>query len=138
MIHLDTSFLVDLLRERRRGEGPATAQLRRLEDVELRVSVHVLCELYAGVELSDRAAEERVAVEALISGCEVVYPGAGFAPTYGRLLSHLQKAGIGIATMDLLIATAAVLDAAPILTANARRFERVPDLQVSTYDSVRK
>ncbi len=138
MIHLDTSFLVDLLRERRRGGGPATDHLRGLADVELRVSVHALCELYAGVELSNRGAEERMAVESLMTGCEVVYPGAGFAATYGRLLAHLQKAGIGIATMDLLIATSAVLDAAPIVTANPRHFDRVPDLQVSTYGSSRK
>lgn len=133
MIHLDTTFLVDLLREKRRGGGPATEQLSRLADVELRVSVHVLCELYAGVELSNRGAEERMAVESLMTGCEVVYPDAGFAATYGRLLAHLQKAGVGISTVDLLIATAAVLDAAPILTANAKHFERVPDLRVLKY-----
>jgi len=133
VIHLDTSFLVDLLRERRRGGGPATDHLRSLADVELRLSVHALCELYAGVELSNRGAEERMAVESLMTGCEVVYPGAGFAPTYGRLLAHLQTADVGISTMDLLIVTAAVLDAAPLLTANAKHFERIRDLQVLSY-----
>ena len=82
MIHLDTSFLVDLLRERRRGAAAATRELARLADVELRVSVHAVCELYAGVELSDRRAEERQAVETLRSGFETVYPGPGFAAVY--------------------------------------------------------
>lgn len=35
MIHLDTSFVVDLLRERRRGdEGPARKRLTELVDVD--------------------------------------------------------------------------------------------------------
>lgn len=133
MIHLDTSFLVDVLRERRRGEGAALRELERLADVTLRVSSHVLCELHAGAELSNRRAEELAAVEALTAGFEVVYPRPGFAAVYGRLLAHLQSSGRGIATMDLLIATAAVLDGAPILTGNPRHFERIPDLEVVRY-----
>lgn len=101
--------------------------------MELRVSVHVLCELFAGVERSSRRAEERAAVEALTAGFEVVSPGAGFASTYGRLLARLQEEGRVISAMDLLIATAAVVDSAPIVTGNPNHFERVPDLEVVTY-----
>jgi predicted nucleic acid-binding protein len=85
------------------------------------------------VELSTRSAGERQAVEALIAGLEVVYPDAGFAPTYGRLLAPLQRAGRLISTMDLLIATAAVQDGAPIVTANPAHFERISELDVVTY-----
>lgn len=134
MIHLDTSFLIDLLREARRGQGgPASRRLEELADVELRVSVHVLCELFAGVERSSRRAEERAAVEALTAGFEVVSPGTGFASTYGRLLARLQEEGRVISAMDLLIATAAVVDSASIVTGNPKHFERVPDLEVVTY-----
>ena len=43
MTHLDTSYVVDLLREAAKGtEGPATALLDRLDDDELGVSIHVL------------------------------------------------------------------------------------------------
>jgi len=50
MTHLDTSFVVDLLREQRRGAfGPASEFLERLADDEiLAASVHVMCELMAG------------------------------------------------------------------------------------------
>jgi len=133
VIHLDTSFLVDLLRERRKSERPATEALGRWEDAELRVSVHAMCELYAGVELSDRSGDEREAVEALTRGFEIVSPGPGFAPTYGRIFSHLQGSGTLISAMDLLIGTAAAVDSAPILTANPRHFRRIPGLDVITY-----
>jgi predicted nucleic acid-binding protein len=35
--------------------------------------------------------------------------------------------------MDLLIATAAILDRAPLVTRNARRFAKVPGLSVEKY-----
>jgi len=79
------------------------------------------------------AAVLRVAVEALTAGFEVVFPGAGFAPTYGRLLARLEEAGRVISAMDLLIATAAVVDGAPIVTGNPKHFDRVPELEVITY-----
>jgi predicted nucleic acid-binding protein len=35
--------------------------------------------------------------------------------------------------MDLLIATAAVVDGAPVVTGNPKHFERVPGLEVVSY-----
>jgi len=75
-MHLDTSFLVDLLREQRRGR---------------------------------------------------------FGPACGRLLANLRATGMPIATMDLLVATAALLNEAPLVTRNVRHFARVPGLRVIGY-----
>jgi predicted nucleic acid-binding protein len=41
--------------------------------------------------------------------------------------------GATVATMDLLIATAAVAARAPLLTRNLRDFSRVPGLEVRSY-----
>lgn len=43
------------------------------------------------------------------------------------------RRGETISTMDLLIATAAVIDGAPLVSRNAREFERVPGLHVLSY-----
>jgi predicted nucleic acid-binding protein len=60
VIHLDTSFVVDFLREASRGgEGPATTLLTSLPPEELAISVFVLCELIAGAALASRSDEER-------------------------------------------------------------------------------
>ena len=84
MTHLDTSFLVDLLREAARGkEGPAHAVLDRLAEEELAVSVHVPCELYAGAELADDPEVERDRVTSLLKALQVVHTGDRFAPLYG-------------------------------------------------------
>lgn len=134
MIHLDTSYLVDLLRESARGKpGPAAKRLDEMLDQDLWLSVHAACELYAGAEGSDRPAVERESVARLCAGMHLALPEAGFAETFGRLYVSLAKRGATIATMDLLIATAAVQARSPLLTRNVREFSRVPGLEVLTY-----
>ena len=134
MTHLDTSFLVDLLREAAKGsKGPAHDGLENLIDEELWVSVHVVCELAAGAELSRNPEVERAKIDTLLGGVQIAYPDERFAPTYGRLLAWLQRRGDIIATMDLLIATSAVVDSAPIVTRNTKHFSRVPGLTVIDY-----
>ncbi len=134
MIHLDTTFAVDLLREtRRRQPGPATAMRGLLATEPLRISVHVVCELLAGAELSQNRTKERRRVRTFCDAVDIAYPDTRFAPAYGRLLALLQRVGQTVGTMDLLIATAAILDDAPLLTRNVREFSRVPDLEVIEY-----
>lgn len=134
MTHLDTSFLVDLLREATRGEeGPATSRLEDLADEELGISVHAACELHAGAELSRDPAGERSRVEALVRPLALSLPDESFPPAYGRLLAELRRRGETVSTMNLLIATAALVDGAALVTRNAREFERVPGLEVVAY-----
>jgi predicted nucleic acid-binding protein len=135
VIHLDTSFLVDLLRGRRRGDpGPAGDLLaNRIGDEELAISVYVACELHAGAELAREPRRERKAVEKLCSGLRLVTPGDRFAPTYGKLLAQLRRTGTSVSQMDLLIATAALLDEAALVTRNRRHFEVVPGLDLIPY-----
>src|SRR5437773_11819561 len=86
MMHVDTSFLVDLLREsRRRRPGPATAFLNGIQGEELRVDAHVACELLAGAELYVRPSVEREQVECLCAELHIVYPDVRVPPTYARV-----------------------------------------------------
>jgi len=132
--HLDTSFLMDLLREGAGGrEGPAHALLEGLADEELVVSVHVACELFAGAEMSRKPTRERERVAALLGALQVVYPTDRFAARYGQVLAELRRRGETVPTMDLLIGTAALVDDSPLVTRNARDFERLPGLRVVGY-----
>lgn len=135
MIHLDSSFLIDLLRETTREKpGPAFDLVESLdEDEVMGVSVHVVCELRAGAELSSQALREHEALDQLLSGLLVAYPDDRFAPAYARLLASMLRSGKPVAAMDLLIATAATLDDAPLVTRNVKDFSRVPGLRVLKY-----
>ena len=135
MIHLDTTFVVDLLREQRRDRfGPASSYLEALdENEELGVGVHVVCELMAGASSARAPKGEMERLAKLCDALHVRYPDEQFAAQYGRLLAQLHAAGGSIDAMDLLIATAAILDDARLVTRNARHFLRIPGLQVDGY-----
>jgi predicted nucleic acid-binding protein len=134
VIHADTSFLVDLLREATRDvRGPATVLLDELVREEIRVGVHVVCELLAGAEGSQRPGVERQRVRRLCDSFVVTYPDERFASVYARLLATLRGGGRSIPTMDLLIATAAIADGAAIVTRNSKHFSRVPGLEIHGY-----
>jgi tRNA(fMet)-specific endonuclease VapC len=135
MIHVDTSFLIDLLRETK-GEhpGPAFDLIESFEASEiLAASVHVVCELRAGVELSRQPLREGEEIDRLLSGLLIVYPDDRFASEYGRLLAATTRGSRAVAAFDLLIATAAILDDAPLVTKNVKHFSRVPGLRVLGY-----
>jgi tRNA(fMet)-specific endonuclease VapC len=132
--HLDTSFVVDLLRDAERGRsGPAGALLEQWGDEELRLSAFVLSELLAGASLTRAPDRERLRVRELCAPLAVVYPDERFAPTYARLFVALERTGRRVAAMDLLIATAAVVEQAPLVTANEREFARIGELEVVGY-----
>jgi tRNA(fMet)-specific endonuclease VapC len=135
MIQLDSSFLIDLLRETARGRpGPALEFIESLDPNEvLGVSVHVVCELRAGAELSKRALQEHEALDHLLSGLLVAYPDDAFPAAYGRLLAATTRGGKPPAAMDLLIATAALLEDAPVVTRNVKDFAKMPGLRVLRY-----
>ena len=135
MIHLDSSFLIDLLRETANERpGPAFDLIESFDENDLLgVSVHVVGELRAGAELSRQTLREHESLDQLLSGLLVAYPDDRFAPAYARLLAATTRAGRPVAAMDLLIATAATLDDAPLVTRNVKDFSRVPGLRVLKY-----
>lgn len=134
MTHLDTSFVVDLLREQTKGvSGPARRLLDELEDEALALSVFVVCELEAGAARAARPDRERARIGEILASLPTVFPDDRFPATYGDLLNRLLSAGHHISVMDLLIATAAVADGATLVTRNRRHFDRVPRLDVRSY-----
>jgi predicted nucleic acid-binding protein len=135
VIHLDTSFVVDLLREQKRDRfGAASNCLETLPgDEVLAVSVHVVCELMAGAHAAGAPKGEVDRLSRLCETLVVRCPDETFAVHYGRLLARLRASGTSIDTMDMLIGTAAVIDDAPLITRNTRHFSKVPGLQIVEY-----
>lgn len=134
MIHLDTSFLIDLLRESdRNNPGPASRRLAEIRDEDLRISVFVASELAAGAAMSKRPTEESRKVGRICSSLTLDYPDERFPAVYASLLVAQVRGSGRISTMDLLIATSAVIASATLLTGNTKDFERVSGLRVLGY-----
>lgn len=134
MIHLDTTFLVDAIRESRRGrDGPARRWLSNHGGESLAVSVFVMCELLVGAELHAEAEAERRRVRDTCGDLPVILPDARLADAFARIHGGLARGGKALPAMDLLIAATALTQEAPLLTANEAHFARVPGLRVLGY-----
>jgi len=135
VIHLDTSFLIDLERElARERPGAAIDWLETLDDGEvLGASVHVVCELRLGAELSGRTIQAHEHLDRILSGLLICYPDDRFAGQFARLGAAVDRGAGPVGTMDLLIATAATLENAALVTRNVKDFSRVPGLRVLKY-----
>ena len=134
MIHVDSSFAIDLLREQgRRVSGPASAWIEAHPDESLAMCVFVCCELETGAAGSAHPERERARTREFMRTFTPLYPDTRFAAQYGVLLCAMQRRGRVIGEMDLLIATAAVVDGASLITGNEKHFEAVPDLIVVSY-----
>ena len=133
MSFLDSSFVIDLLREnKRKTHGPAHQKLQGLGSTPVRLSLFVMCELEAGLSLS-ASKKEREQIQLLCQHCEMVYPDNRVAHLYGTVLAHLQTLGTPIGAMDLLIGAQALVFDEILISRNLKDFQKIPNLQLETY-----
>jgi predicted nucleic acid-binding protein len=125
---LETSFLIDLEREARRGAGPAQGVLEAHGDAPLVITPTIAGELAAGSSMQDR---ERWA--AFIAPFLVLPLTVDVAWHYGQADRYLRANGMLIGANDLWIAAAGIAYGMPVVTRNASHFRRVPGLDVLTY-----
>lgn len=127
---LDSTFLVDLERERKRGEaGQAVRFLNARVDVSFAITFTIAGELAAGHSLGmDREKWERFLSPFLLYGWS-----PDVAWFFGRSFRQLQRDGLMIGANDLWIAATALANGVPVVTRNDREFSRVEGLKVFGY-----
>ena len=136
MAILDTTFLIDLMKESKSGRaGPATSKLGELlqRGEELRTAVFSVGELYVGVAKGSQPDRERLAVDECLALLEIVGFEESTARLFGRLVGRLERQGEVIGDMDALIASVALEQDDLLVTRNAVHFRRVPGLRVEDY-----
>ena len=129
-VAFDTSFLIDLQRERARGEedGPARRFLAKDPTRELHLSATALGEFAEGFDTPDHP------VLRAIRELHVLLPvDEGTALAYGRLVRGLRAGGRLIGANDLWIAAASLRHDLPLVTADLRAFGRIEGLEVIGY-----
>ena len=128
-LSLDSSFLVDLERERARGEeGAAHALLERHRGARLHLSAIVAGELACGSSLAARERWRR-----FLAPFRILEVDAETAAEYGAAFRYLAENGRLIGSNDLWIAATALRHDLPLATRNEREFRRVPGLRVIGY-----
>jgi predicted nucleic acid-binding protein len=126
---LETTFLVDFEREVIRGsDGPAHRFLGRHAGHRLYITPTVAGELAAGASMNDRAHWE-----AFVAPFHMLPLDREVCWHYGNAFRYLQANGLLIGANDLWIAAAGLAHQVPVVSRNARHFERVPGLKVVAY-----
>ena len=124
MIMLDSSTLIHYLR----GLPVVVQKFQQCSRREVRISSVVAYELAYGA-LETRSARHRSATSALLEGIvQVPFDGAAAAEA-ARIREELERQGLTIGPMDLLIAASAASRGAVLVTSNTKEFRRVKHLR---------
>lgn len=126
---LETTFLIDLERERSRdASGPAHSLLGSCALHRLFVTPTIAGELAAGSSMNDRERWER-----FLKPFQILPWSPDVCWEYGNTYRYLQANGLLIGANDLWIAAAGLAYRVPVVTRNVRHYQRVPGLEVLTY-----
>lgn len=129
-LSIDTSFLIDLQRERskREPEGAAHQFLRRFPDAQLYLATVALAEFAEGFVTVEhpvvRAVREQHSLLPIDEKTALIYAG---------VVRDLRSRGQLIGINDLWIASSGLRFGLPVVTANVEHFRRVEGLEVVGY-----
>ncbi len=128
----DTTFIIDLLREHRRGKlGPASHALALSPESHIFLSIISIGELEEGF-----AAHGFTNSEILLKPFQLLYLSQRSAKIYGEESARMRAKGDRIGDNDLWIASSAKEHELSVLTANVQHFSRVSGLDVVDYTNV--
>ena len=127
---LDTNICIYLIKKK-----PVQVYLR-LQQVGLGavgISSITLSELDYGIEKSQQPNRNRMALAQFVAPLEIAVYDEQAARQYGQIRSHLERQGLPIGPLDMLIAAHARALGCALVTNNVREFERVPNLRVENW-----
>ena len=133
MICLDTTFLVDLWREKDRHLSAARALIAAHPGEDFAVPAHAAGEfLEGGAGISERRLAESLAFLRLFAIGDV---GLETALRFARLVARLRHDStlVGRSKPDLWIAAWAIEHSARLATRNLRHFDGIPGLELIAY-----
>lgn len=127
---LDTNICIHVIKNR-----PETVirNFLKHEPSELCISSISYAELMHGVEKSQDAERNRVAITLFLSPLSVLEFDNYAAEEYGKVRTELERKGTPIGPMDTLIAAHARAENLILVTNNTREFNRVEGLNVENW-----
>jgi predicted nucleic acid-binding protein len=130
-VHLDTSFLIDLQREReKRQHGPCHRFLESHQSEPMRISAVTAMEYLEG--FSDADVAKQLAFLGLFN---YVAMNLSESIQASRIRRQLRLQGRLLPDADILIAACAMQQNEPLLTNNQDHFGRIEGLQILPYKS---
>ena len=133
MYMLDTNVCIDFLR----GKNPNIYALMKRSDPSIfKIPAIVEAELRLGTHKSANPEKNRFLVEQFVAQFEVIPFDSKCAGHYAALRAELETNGNVIGPNDMLIAATALGNGATLVTNNVREFNRVPNLQLESWEEI--
>lgn len=127
---LDTNIFIYLCK----GIHPGVAdRVRAFGPGDIGISAITLAELEYGTAKSAKPEKNRKHFQEFLLPFEILPFDSGAAIEYGHIRQTLEKSGLTIGPMDLLIAAHALALGVCLVTNNEREFSRVPGLEIENW-----
>jgi len=127
---LDTNICIYIIK---RKPPAVLKKFKTFQISDLGLSSITLAELEFGVYNSTYPEQNQEALNQFLSPLEVVPFDDRAAIEYGRIRASLQKRGLTIGAMDLLIAAQAKSLGIPLVTNNVKEFKRIIGLLLENW-----
>lgn len=127
---LDTNICIYIIK---RKPPKVLKKFQTLDISDLGISSITVAELEYGVYKSQRQEQNRVALSQFLIPLEVIPFDERATQTYGQIRSQLERQGIVIGSMDMLIASVAISLGLILVTNNARELSRIPGLVIENW-----
>ncbi len=127
---LDTNICIAIIKK---CPPEVKAKMIQRDIGEVAISSIVLAELWYGVELSVKQAENQAALSDFLQYVLVLDWPEQAGREYGKIRAHLKQKGTPIGANDLLIAAHALALDAILVSDNSREFLRVPGLKLENW-----
>ncbi len=129
---LDTNMCIYLIKKQPQD---VFEKFKTLDVGDVCISSVTLSELMYGVQKSLHQEKNQAALEEFLSPIEVFPYDEYAAVCYGQIRASLEKNGILIGPLDMMIAAHATSLNAVIVTNNTKEFSRVMNLKVENWTS---
>ena len=127
---LDTNICIYIIKKR-----PINVfkKFRSLSVGSIGISSITLAELQFGIEKSSNAEKNREALEKFLTPIEIIDYGFEASVEYGKIRAELEKKGIPIGPLDMLIASHAKSLDVVLVTNNMKEFESIAGLKIENW-----
>ncbi|GBF82790.1 type II toxin-antitoxin system tRNA(fMet)-specific endonuclease VapC [Aphanothece sacrum] len=127
---LDTNICIYLIKKK---PFKVFEKFKNIEPGDIGVSSITVAELKYGVYKSQHLEKNKVALTQFLIPLEIVSFDVNATVIYGQIRANLEREGMIIGAMDMLIAAQAVALDLILITNNIKEFTRVPNLKLENW-----
>jgi tRNA(fMet)-specific endonuclease VapC len=129
MFLLDTDTVIYALK----GQPNVATNLRLHLHDPLYLSTITMMELYYGAYKSQNIDANLARLKTIEESFSLLHPGPETVETFGRMKANLERQGLRLADLDLIIAAIALTRNLTLVTNNQKHFGRIPGLKLTNW-----